>query len=155
AAQLGSLISRRPFSVALVSAAILIALSFCALGYSANFNLASAPKGTESAEGLKDLEKGFPPGAQEATQVWVHSTTGRPLPQDAPATLAEKLKPTAGVGRVGEPLRGPNGTVELLRVQLTSDPLSKKAMSDVAGPVRDTAHAAATPGTEVLVGGQT
>lgn len=76
-ARIGALIGRRPLPVALAAGALLAVLSLCVLGFSANFDLASAPAGTESAEGLADLSKGFPAGAQEATQVFLHTCRAR------------------------------------------------------------------------------
>ncbi|QXJ25139.1 MMPL family transporter [Actinomadura graeca] len=155
AARLGGFIGRSPWQVALVSGAVLVALSVCALGFSANFNMASAPAGTEAAKGLDDLEKGFPAGVQEATQVFVTGTGGGPLPPGAAETVAARLRTTKGVAVVEPPERGAGGRTALVNVQLADDPLSKAAMKTVSGPVRDTAHASGPPGTEVIVGGQT
>ncbi|WP_242901730.1 MMPL family transporter [Actinomadura terrae] len=153
AARLGSVIGRSPWPVALVSGAVLVALSVCALGFSANFNMASAPPGTEAAKGLDDLEKGFPAGAEDATQVFVHGAG--PLAPGVPERVAARLRTASVVAAVAPPMPGADGRTALIEAQLDTDPLSKEAMDTVAGPVRDTAHAAAPPGTEVVVGGQT
>ncbi|WP_131738939.1 MMPL family transporter [Actinomadura roseirufa] len=155
AAGLGRLIGRSPWPVALVSGAVLVALSVCALGFSADFNMAAAPSGTEAARGLQDLEKGFPPGAEEATQVFVRSTSGARLAPGAVAPVVARLKATPGVAAVGAPSFSADGRTALFDAQLATDPLSRPAMDTVSGPVRRSAHAAAPPGTEAIVGGQT
>ncbi|MEO5873582.1 MAG: efflux RND transporter permease subunit [Streptosporangiaceae bacterium] len=150
--KLGTLIGRRPGLVALVSGLLLVGLSVLALGFTPNFDLASAPKGTESARGLASMSKGFPPGAQQVTQLYV--TGDRPVTGAEVAAVADRVKATAGVAQVGKPLISADRRTALVEVQLAQDPMSNKAMDSI-GPIRDAAHAAAPSGTTALVGGQT
>jgi RND superfamily putative drug exporter len=66
-----------------------------------------------------------------------------------------KLKAVPGVGQVGQPQLSKDGTTANYAVTLGSDPSSDAAIHTVSGPLRDTAHAAAPPGTKALVGGIT
>ena len=152
--KIGAFIGRKPAVVALVSGVILVALAFGTLGFKANFDMASAPPDTEAAKGIVALEKGFPAGAQEVTQVYVNSTSASPLPAAAPAEVAAKLHGVDGVAAVGKPAPSANGRTALIEVQLSKDPLSSAAMDSIPG-IRKAASAAAPQGTQALVGGQT
>jgi putative drug exporter of the RND superfamily len=131
--RLGRLVARRPVLVALVSGAIVVALAAGTFGFRQNYDFVSQlPSDTESRKAFADLQSGFPAGALNPTQVFVRGD--QPLDQAALAQLGAALQQVEGVGQVQPPQLSPDRRV---------------------GPLRDAAHAAAPPGTTVLVGGTT
>lgn len=154
--KLGGFVGRRPLAVVLVSAVILVGLSVSALGFKPDFNAGgAAPENTEAAKGLESMKKGFPPGALDATQIFLRSTNGQALSDDAVNAEVAALDKTKGVGDVKEPQRSDDGTVAQIDVELSDDPLSEAARDQVRGEIRDVAHKAAPEGTEAVVGGTT
>lgn len=158
-ARIGGFVSRRPLAVAAVTGLVLIALSIGTLSFKPSFEIAAAPKGTESYDGFENMKKGFPPGAFDATQVLVHSTNGERLTTDQVQDVVDGLDGAEGVGSVTEfdPATGlsEDGQFAQFEVSLANDPQSEKAMDNLADHVKPAAHAAAPEGTEVLVGGTT
>jgi len=154
---LGQALGRHPGRYAAVSGAILAVLAIFALQFNPNFDLgdSGAPKTVESSVALRTLEKGFPPGQTDPTVVLVHSTNGQPLSKPELASYATTLGQAHGVGSVAPAQLSPDGKTASFSVVLSSDPTSDQALADIKGPIRDTAHSAAPPGTEALVGGTT
>jgi putative drug exporter of the RND superfamily len=154
---LGRSLGRRPGLYAAVSGLVLATLAIFALGFNPNFDLgdSGAPKTVESAVALKTLERGFPPGATDPTVVLLHSTDGQPLGQAEATAYGAELSKAQGVGQVGPPQLSPDKQTASYQVVLDSDPTSDAALDAIKGPVRTTAHEAAPPGTEGLVGGTT
>jgi RND superfamily putative drug exporter len=113
------------------------------------------PSDTESVEAFGTLQGGFPAGALNPTQVYVHSDDGTPLTEAELAGVAGALERTDGVGSVSPPEPSADGATARIELLLADSPLSNAAMDAVRGPVRDAAHAAAPAGTTVLVGGTT
>ena len=154
---IGQSLGRRPAVYAAASGLVLAVLALFALQFNPNFDLgdSGAPKTVESAVALKTLEKGFPPGATDPTVVLLHSTDGTPLDETETAAFGDTMAKAQGVGSVGPAQLSPDRTTASYSVVLADDPTSDAALAAVKGPVRDTAHAAAPPGTVALVGGTT
>jgi RND superfamily putative drug exporter len=154
---IGRAMSHRPAVFAAVAGGVMAVLAIAALGFNPTFDLSSGsiPDTAESRVALAHLERGLPPGATEPTDVYVRSTTGRPLDRAALSGFADQIERVPGVGAVGAPQLNRDGTVADLSVTLASAPESDRALSVVSGPLRDTAHARAPAGTEALVGGIT
>jgi putative drug exporter of the RND superfamily len=152
-ARLGGLVARRPVLVALVSGAVVVALAAGTLGFRQNYDFVSQlPSDTESRKAFTDLQSGFPAGALNPTQVYVRGD--QPLEQAALAQLGARLQQVQGVGQVQPPQLSPDRRVGQVDLLLTMNPSSAEAL-DLVGPLREAAHAAAPPGTTVLVGGTT
>jgi RND superfamily putative drug exporter len=161
-AKLGRFTGRRPAVVALASGGIMVALALGALAFKTDFDqFSQLPKDTESAQGLIDLQKGFPVGALNPTTVYVHSTTGAKLD---PATLEAYAKQLADVPGVGGAMPGPTGstvtlnaagTTAQINLLLDEGAYTKAALSLTGdgGALRAAAHANAPAGTKALVGG--
>jgi RND superfamily putative drug exporter len=151
--RLGRLVARRPLLVALASGAVVVALAAGVLGFRQNYDFVSQlPSDTESRRAFGDLQSGFPAGALNPTQVLVRGD--QPLDQQALQGLGGRLQQVEGVGQVLPPRLSPDRRVAQVDLLLAMNPSSSQAL-DAVGPLREAAHAAAPPGTEVLVGGTT
>ena len=151
--RLGGLVARRPLLVALASGAVVVALAAGTLGFRQNYDFVSQlPSDTESRRAFTDLQSGFPAGALNPTQVFVRGD--QPLDEAAVAQLGAALQQVEGVGQVLPPQLSPDRRVGQVDLLLTMNPSSAEAL-DAVEPLRDAAHAAAPPGTTVLVGGTT
>ncbi|MFB4298796.1 MMPL family transporter [Actinomadura sp. NTSP31] len=156
-AAIGASMGRHPGRFAAVSGLLLVVLAAFSLGFHSNFDLSggSIPKGAESTVWQKELLKGLPAGATEPSDVYLRSKTGTPLAQADLAAYKAKLAGVDGVGNVADPVLSKDRTVADFRVTLAEKPESSAAIKTVKGPLRDTAHDAAPPGTTAVVGGIT
>ncbi|HEU5473809.1 MAG TPA: MMPL family transporter [Actinophytocola sp.] len=160
--RLGKLTGRRPGLVALASGGLMIVLALGMLGFKTDYDQSSQlPSGTESAEGLADLQSGFPAGALNPTSVFLRSDTGQALDTGAVQGFAGKLTAVAGIGGV---MPGPDGsparlngdrTVARIDLLLADRPYSSESMDLVGDRLRTIAHDSAPDGTSALVGGTT
>jgi RND superfamily putative drug exporter len=147
------LVARRPVPVALGAAAVLAALAVCTLGYHASYDQQPFPAGSQSAVGYHQLQRGFPAGALEPTQVIV--TTHGAAPTTAQlARFAAELAKVPGVGRVTPGRTAEQGRVTELDLQLSVNPVSGAAFRTVRA-VEAVAATRAPAGTTALVGGDT
>ena len=152
----GDLIGRRPAAVALASGALMVALAVPVVGFVANYDFSqSLPDDTESARAFKDLQRGFPAGALEPTNVYLRSDGGQRLDQASVRGFAQRLGAVPGVGSVQQPQLSSDGTVAQIDLLLRDSPSSNAAISSVEDRVRPIAHQAAPAGTTALVGGST
>jgi RND superfamily putative drug exporter len=148
--RLGSAVGRRPLVTAVASGIVLVGLAAATLGFKADYDFnAGQPQSTESAKAAKDI----PRGLTDPTQVYVKGNG--PLDKQAVAKFQQTLTHANGVGQVQPPQFNPNGTVAKIGVVLKLNPSSNEAINLVKGPLRNTAHQNAPPGTTVLVGGNT
>jgi putative drug exporter of the RND superfamily len=156
-AAVGRSVGRHPGRYALASGGVLALLAIAALSFNPTFDLGSSgTSGTaESAVALKTLEKGFPAGATDPTQVLLRSTDGSPLDPDEVTAYQQALGELDGVAQVLPGETSEDGTVASYSVYLDGDPASDAAIAAVKGPIRQGAHEAAPDGTEALVGGTT
>ncbi|MZD04678.1 MMPL family transporter [Streptomyces sp. SID5785] len=156
-ARLGASLARRPALWALGSGLVMVVLALGALGYRANFDLAtsSLPKTKESMVALKDLEKGFPAGTTDPTSVYLASDGDRPLTAAQAAAFRASLAKVDGVGTVGAPVLSTRRTAAAYTVVLDDPPASDAAMNTIRDDLRPAAHAQAPDGTTASVGGIT
>ncbi len=121
---------------------------------SQNYDFVSQlPSDTESRRAFTDLQSGFPAGALNPTQVFVRGD--QPLDQAAAGRSSGRPSSgSRGSARSCRPSSAPTGRVGQVDLLLTMNPSSTEAL-DLVEPLRDAAHAAAPPGTTVLVGGTT
>jgi RND superfamily putative drug exporter len=151
--RLGRLVGRRPVLVVLVSGAVVVALAAGTLGFRQNYDFVSQlPSDTESRRAFADLQSGFPAGALNPTQVFVRGD--QPLDEATLQRLGASLQGVEGVGAVLPPQLSSDKTVGQVDLLLAMNPSSAEAL-DLIEPLREAAHAAAPPGTTVLVGGTT
>lgn len=152
---IGSVIARRPALIAGLSVLVLAALAVPALGARHNFDLTGTlPSSAESQVAAQELERSYPKGTTDPTLVFVHSTGGQL--QAGPVTAyGAVLGGISGVDQVTGPQLSADRTTALFALSLAWDPHSQQAASAVAGTIRDAAHRAGPPGTEVLLGGST
>ena len=111
----------------------------------------SAPARHESAQAFDDLQRGFPAGALQPTEVYLHADD-RALTEAEVGGFAQAL---AGSGTPLPPRLTEDGRTAAVPLILDLPPFDTAALDLVEGPLRDAARAAAPPGTEVVVGGQT
>lgn len=132
------------------------ALAAGLVNFNPTFDLASGsmPDTAESQVGLRQLERGLPPGTTSPTNVYLHRDSGA---LDVPAlpSFGERLRAVPGVGQVGQPQVSADGATANFAVTLTDDPSSDAAIDTVSGPLRTAAHDGAPPGARALVGGET
>jgi RND superfamily putative drug exporter len=148
--RLGSAVGRRPLVTAVASGIVLLGLAAATLGFKADYDFnAGQPQTTESAKAQKDI----PQGLTSPTEVYVKGTG--PLDKPAVEKFQQTLAHANGVGQVEPAQFNGNGTVAKIGVVLKLNPSSNQAIDLVKGPLRDTAHQNAPPGTTVLVGGNT
>ncbi|MBC6457577.1 MMPL family transporter, partial [Actinomadura sp. HBU206391] len=155
-ARLGRMVGRRPALVALVSGGIMVALAAGAFGFKADYDfMAGFPQDTESAQALKDMEKGFPPGVTTPVQVMLKRTDGQPLSQEQLTAFGGAVKSAPGVGQVQPAVPGTDKSVAKVDLFLTQNPVSNDSISLVKGELRDAVHKAAPSGVRPYVGGTT
>jgi RND superfamily putative drug exporter len=155
-AAVGRMVGRRPWLFATVSGAVMLALALAALTFKPSFDQSSnLPQSAQSQVALRNLQKGFPAGATQPTQVFLHSDRGEALARADLLAYYQRLQHVPGVGQVAPPQLSKDGTTAEFVVFLKDSPASREALATVRGPLRDTAHSAAPPGTTALVGGLT
>jgi putative drug exporter of the RND superfamily len=155
--RIGTLIGQRPAVTAVCSGLILLALGAGVLAFKADYDFtAGFPTTTESARATADLQRGFPQGALNPTQAYLTTTTGgTALTQAQLDAFAGAAATAGGVGAVQPPVKSADGRVARFDLLLTGNPVSNEAITMVRDRLRAQLHAAAPPGTRVLVGGIT
>ena len=150
---LGRLISRRPGLTALASGALLVGLASGVIYFKASYDVTSSlPSNTKSAQAITSLDKAYPPGSLNPTQILVSSK--QRLGKSDLAPIAARVKRVKGVASVVTAGFSPDGRTAELDVNVQANPSSQAAMSLVSGPVKDAAQAAAGPGRSILIGGE-
>ncbi|MEV0135825.1 MMPL family transporter [Dactylosporangium sp. NPDC050688] len=154
--KLGTLVGRRPALVAALSGLVLLALAAGTLSYKADYDFSAGfPQDTESALAQADLGRAFAAGAAQPTEVYLTTTDGTPLNQQAVEEFAAAAKGGPGVGQVRQAVPGSRPDVVRIDVLLNINPVSNQAIELVRGDLRDYLHAKAPAGTKALVGGTT
>ncbi|GAA0655626.1 MMPL family transporter [Kitasatospora atroaurantiaca] len=157
-AALGRTVERRPALVAIVSGALMLALSFAAFGYKGTFDLASGsmPKTKESMVVQDTLMTAFSAGAADPSHIYLTTTEGgAKLDAAALDGYASQLGKVDGVAQVvPKPNLSADGTTADFTVMLKDAPATNAAI-DTVGKLRTVAHDAAPQGTKAYVGGIT
>ena len=154
--RLGTLVGRRPALVAALSGLVLLALAAGTLSYKADYDFSAGfPQDTESALAQADLGRAFAAGAAQPTEVYLTTTDGSPLNQQAVEEFAAAAKGGPGVGQVRQAVPGSRPDVVRIDVLLNINPVSNQAIELVRDDLRDYLHAKAPAGTKALVGGTT
>jgi putative drug exporter of the RND superfamily len=151
AGRVAAVMARRPLPVALGAVAVLSALALAALGYHASYDQQPYPSGSQSAAGYQQLQRGYPAGALDPTQVVVTAHQAVPSPEQL-TSFAANLGQVPGVGRVTLGPAAEGGRVSELEVQLSVNPESSAAFRTVHA-LEAVAAARAPAGTTALVGG--
>jgi len=149
--RVAGLVARRPLPVALGAAAVLGVLAVAAVGYHASYNQNPYPSGSQSAAGYAELQRGYPAGVLEPTQVVITAHAAAPTSAQQ-VSFAADLAKVPGVGRVSPGRTAEHGRVTELDVQLSANPLSSAAFRTVR-EVEAVARTRAPTGTTALVGG--
>ena len=162
--KIGGVVGRKPLAVALVSGVIMLAFAAGALNFKADYDqLGQLPSNTESAKAMKDMQRSFPAGTLNPTQVYLRSESGKPLDKAAAESFALSLKDVDGVGDVGQVAETTPAThVKLsqdglsgeISIVLEHSPFANKAL-DTIDPLRDFVHDKAPADTRSMVGGST
>ncbi|MGN9914156.1 MMPL family transporter [Phytohabitans sp. LJ34] len=157
---IGRFVGRRPAVVAVVSGLFMVALALGSLGMATDYDqTAQLPEDTESSQGFRDLQTGFPAGALNPTTVYLRADGGGRLD---PATLeqyANKLKEVPGVGGIMPAPGGASaavsqdGTAAQINLLLATSPYSTEALDLAGDRLRDVAHADVPSGATAYVGG--
>jgi putative drug exporter of the RND superfamily len=148
-------VAGKPLGSALAAAAVLIALSVPALGFTPDYDADSTVSGSPSAKAFADLKTGFPQGALEPAKVIVHSEAGGRLTADAMAPLSAALQRTPGVGEVLPAVVSRDGRTARVDTLLSDEPFSSAALGTMEDHIRPAAAAAVPSGTTAAVGGST
>jgi RND superfamily putative drug exporter len=152
-AALGRFVARRPAVVLALGVALLGGLAAGVSTLSADYDpIGQLPPDTESAQAFDDLQRGFPAGALQPTNVYLRAD--RPLTEAEVGGFAQRLAQAPGVAGPAQPRVSADGRVADVPLILAEPPFSPAALDLVEGPLRGAARAAAPPGAEVLVGGQ-
>ncbi|KAB2344000.1 MMPL family transporter [Actinomadura rudentiformis] len=155
-AGMGRMVGKRPALVALGSGALLVALAAGAFGFKADYDFqASFPQDTESAQAMKEMQKGFPPGLTTPVQVYLESTDGQPIAKAKIDAFSAQAKSLPGVGGVQPAQPGTGGNVVQIDLLLKSNPNSNASIALVKDELRPAAHKIKPDGTKMLVGGAT
>ena len=156
-AALGRSLGAHPGRFAIASGGVLAILAVFALGFSPSFDFGSSsiPKSAESSVASAKLTKYVSAGATDPTIVVLRSTDGGAVDKSAADGLVSALSSAHGVGSVTLGQQSDDKSAWLAFVSLDDDPISSAAIATVLDDVRPTAHKAAPPGTEALVGGNT
>jgi putative drug exporter of the RND superfamily len=148
-------IQRRPWTAAVASAALLVALAAPVLGLRFGFpDEGTDPEGSHTRAAYELAAKGFGPGSASPLLLVAD------LPPGAGAEelsgLSEALRQTPGVAFAGEPRLSPDGQVGMLTVVPASSPQSDETVELVHSLRDDVVPAAlAGSGATVYVGGLT
>ncbi|OLT30721.1 hypothetical protein BJF79_38365 [Actinomadura sp. CNU-125] len=154
-AGLGRMVGKRPAIVALAAAAVMIALATGVFGFKSNYDFQSSfPQDTESAQAIKDMEKGFPAGQTRPVEVMVESTDGQPLTKAELDAFGRQAKSLPGVGGVAPAELGQDPKVGRVNLLLDGNPVSNESINLVKNDLGPAVHDIAPEGTEVYVGGE-
>ena len=155
-AAIGRAMGARPAAFAVASGLVLVVLAIGSLGLNPTFDLGSSGTAStaESVTAMNTLEKGFPPGQTEPTQVLLHATSGT-LSSGELTSYSASLAKMPGVGSVAPPTVSKDGATAAFNVYLKTNPESTSSVNLVKNQLRPAAHAAAPAGTYALVGGIT
>lgn len=152
-AAVGRFVARRPVVVLSGTAVLLGVLAVGTFTYNPNYDpVAQLPGDTEATHAFEDLQRGFPAGALQPTNVYL--SANRPLTQGEVGGFTQALGGADGVATPMQPQLSADGTVARVPLVLRSAPYTDQALDLVSGPLREVARAAAPAGTTVLVGGQ-
>lgn len=151
---LGGSVGRKPAVWAASSAVALAVLALFAISFNPTFDLSSSSdQTTESAVAMKKLTDASGAGAAAPATVLLKGEDGVTVDEAATESLATAMASVEGVESATS--AGATGEVGIVQVVLADDPYSDTALDNVAGPIRDAAHAAAPEGTTAYVGGIT
>jgi RND superfamily putative drug exporter len=151
--RVAGLVARWPAPVALGAVAALAVLAVGAPHYHASYDQQLYPSGSQSAAGYQELQRGYPAGALEPTQVII--SAGHATPTAAQLTsFAADLRRVPGVGLVTLGRTAGHGRVTELDLQLSANPVGSAAFRTVHA-VEAVARTRAPAGTTALVGGDT
>lgn len=152
-AALGRFVAARPARVLVAGLLVIGGLAAGALTFAADYDLiGQLPGDTESTRAFDELQRGFPAGALQPTEVYL--AAAQPLDQAQVAAFAQRLAAVDGVATPMTPRVSADGRAAVVPVVLAVDPYSSEALDLVSGPLRAAARSGAPAGAEVLVGGQ-
>jgi len=150
--RVGARVLQRPGRALVVTVAVFSIGALGLFAYKEDYSVTGFfKKQTESADGFAVLKASLPAGALVPTTVLVVRDGGKVTDADVAAVRQAALA-VPGVATVDSgSVRSPDGTVARLTVIFSDDPFESAALSR-AEVLRDRVHAAAPPGTRVLVG---
>ena len=151
--RVAGLVARWPAPVAAGAVVVLTVLAAGALRYHPSYDQQPYPAGSQSAAGYAELQRGYPAGALNPTQVIITADHGAPTEAQV-AGFAADLRQVPGVGRVTLGRTAGHGRVTELDLQLSADPFSTAAFRTVHA-VEAVARTRSPAGTTALAGGDT
>ena len=153
-AAVGRFVARRPVVVIVGTLAVLGTLATGVLIFQPTYDpIAQLPPDTEATQAFEDLQRGFPAGALQPTEVYLYAN--RPLTPTEVSGYTAKLAEAPGVASPLQPQMSADGQTAKIPLVLELAPFAPEALDLVSGPLRQYAQTAAPAGTEVLIGGQT
>jgi RND superfamily putative drug exporter len=151
---LGRFIARRPAVVLVAGLAVLGGLSAGVTFFHPDYDpIGQLPPGTEATRGFEALQRGFPAGALQPTEIYL--TADRPISTAELGAFVARLADVPGVASPLAPRVAADGRTVDVPVLLAVDPYGTEALDLVTGPLRTAATAAAPPGASIVLGGQT
>ena len=151
---LGRVVARRPAVVLGVGVALLGGLAAGVLAFHPDYDpIGQLPPGTEATRAFDELQRGFPAGALQPTDIYL--TSSRPISAVDIGDFSARLAGVPGVATPLAPRVAADGLTVDVPVLLAADPYGSAALDLVSGPLRTVAADAAAPGTTVVLGGQT
>jgi putative drug exporter of the RND superfamily len=155
-ARIGRAVGRRPGRAAAGSGLLLVVLAGGVLAFQADYDFSAGfPTTTESAKATTDLQTGFPQGATNPTIAYLSSTGGSAVTKEQQDQFVAAAAKVNGVGSVRPAVLSRNGKVAQVQILLNGNPVSNESIALIRDHITGDLHAAAPPGTRVLVGGPT
>jgi RND superfamily putative drug exporter len=153
-AAVGRFVARRPRIVLVGTLVVLGTLAAGVAVFQPTYDpIDQLPPDTEATQAFEDLQRGFPAGALQPTSIYLYAD--RTLTETEVGGFVQRVATVEGVASPLQPQLSEDGRVAAVPLVLAMSPFSDEALDLVSGPLRDFAHIAAPPGTDVLVGGQT
>jgi putative drug exporter of the RND superfamily len=155
-ARIGTGVARRPGLTAGASGLLLLVLAAGVLAFQADYDFSAGfPTTTESAKATTDLQTGFPQGATNPTVAYLTTTNDSAVTKDEQDTFVAAAQKLNGVGSARPQGVSQNGKVATVQILLKGNPVSNESIALLHDHLTGDLHAAAPPGTRVLVGGPT
>jgi putative drug exporter of the RND superfamily len=155
-ARIGASVGRRPALTAGASGILLLVLAGGVLAFQADYDFSAGfPTTTESAKATTDLQTGFPQGATNPTVAYLSTDDGTDVTLRDSDDFAAAAGKVNGVGSARTVALSANRKVAQVQVLLNGNPVSNESIALMHDHLYADLHAAAPPGTKVLVGGPT
>ncbi|MFD2466313.1 MMPL family transporter [Amycolatopsis silviterrae] len=153
AAQLASLVTRRPLMMAAASVALLGALAAGLTGIRMDYGRGDSGDPTPAVATSAEIARALPAGVSDPTSVYVTTEDGSVLTVERLDGLGQALARVSGVGQVAPAVLNEDRQAARIDVYLTAGSQSQQARDLAAGPVRAAVARNTPSGITAHVGG--